>query len=151
MSDAPPNGMPEWERAVRASFASVGFLRLIGATLDRVEMGEVEISLPMRADLAQQHGFGHGGMIATVLDAASGYAAMTTMPPGHEVLSVEFKVNFLNPAVAERFVAIGRVVKSGRTLVVTQGEVRGTSSGGDRKTIAVMQGTMVGRAAGGGS
>jgi len=130
---------------VRASFARVGFLQLIGATMDRVAWGEVDISVAMRPELGQQHGFGHGGLVATILDAASGYAAMTTMPADHEVLSVEFKINFLRPALAERLVARGRVLKTGRTLVVTAGDAVGMASDRSKTLIAVMQGTMIGK------
>lgn len=128
---------------VQASFARVGFLAHIGAVLRRVEAGRVEIELPLRDEVRQQQGYGHGGAVATILDAACGYAALTVMPPGSEVLSVEFKVNLLAPAVGVRLVARGRVVKAGRMLVVTTGECASVGEDGAEKVVGVMQGTMM--------
>ena len=108
---------------VKASFRKQGLMRFLGAKLLRIEPGYCEIELPYREELSQQHGFFHGGGIAAVIDTAGGYAALSLFEPGVEVLTVEFKINFLSPAVGERIFARGEVVKSGRTLVVTKGEV----------------------------
>ncbi len=117
-------------------------MNLIGAELARVEPGVVEIALPFRADLAQQHGYLHAGIVATIADSACGYAAYSLMPPNSEVLSVEFKVNLLRPAKGERFVAVAEVVKSGRTLTVVRADVFGIG-GDERELIATMLGTMI--------
>src|SRR5262245_42969793 len=101
------------EEAVRQSFARQTFLSTIGAALTRVAEGEVEIELPWRADLMQQSGSLHAGVVSAIADTACGYAALTKMPEGSEVLSVEFKVNLLAPATGSRFVARARVVRSG--------------------------------------
>ena len=114
----------------------------LGAELDGVVEGEVRIALLPRPELSQQHGYVHAGVLTTVLDSACGYAALTVAPAGHEVLTVEFKVNFLRPAVADRFVAIGKVIKAGKTLTVCQGEVIG-EHGSRREVIAVMQATII--------
>ena len=90
----------------------------LGARLTRVQLGDVEIALPFREDLTQQNGFLHAGVGASVVDSACGYAALTVMEPGRDVLSVEFKVNMLAPAKGAEFTATGRVARSGRTLVV---------------------------------
>ncbi len=114
----------------------------LGARLVRVAPGEVAIALPFRADLTQQHGFLHAGVVTSVVDSACGYAALTVMQPGVGVLSVEFKVNLLAPATGTEFLAVGRVVRSGRTLVVCAGELR--AIGDERDTVvALMQGTMM--------
>ena len=116
---------------------------LIGAELSRVEPGIVEITLPYRADLAQQHGFLHAGIVTTIADSACGYAAYSLMPPNSEVLSVEFKVNLLRPAKGEVFVALAEVIKSGRTLTVVRADVFGLDQGGRRELVATMLGTMM--------
>ena len=91
---------------------------LIGAAMDRVEPGRVEISVPFRAELSQQHGFFHAGVISTIADSAGGYAGFTLFPAEAGVLTVEFKINLLAAADGERAVAIGEVIRSGRTLTV---------------------------------
>ncbi len=114
----------------------------LGARLERVLPGEVVIALPFRTDLTQQHGFLHAGVGAAVVDSACGYAALTVMEPGAAVLSVEFKVNLLAPAAGTDFLAIGRVVRSGRTLVVCTGELHAMHNERDT-VVALMQGTMM--------
>lgn len=133
---------PDFERRVRDSFARQQFMATLGASLERVMPGEVLIALPFSAALTQQHGFLHAGVVAAVVDSACGYAALTLMEPGAGVMSTEFKVNLLEPAAGNRFVAAGRVVKSGRTLTVCHGELRAVQEQGE-VVVAVMQGTMM--------
>jgi uncharacterized protein (TIGR00369 family) len=135
---------PEYENTVRASFARQRIMNLIGAGLDRVAPGAVDIVLPFREDLTQQRGYVHAGIITTIADSACGYAAYTLMPVGSEVLSVEFKVNLLRPAAGERFVAEGRVVKAGETLTVARCDVFGWA-GEEAKLVATMLATMIAR------
>ena len=92
----------------------------LGAALDRVEPGRVEISCPFRPELSQQHGFFHAGIISTIADSAGGYAAFTLFPAASGVLTVEFKLNLIAPADGERAVAIGEVIRSGRTITVAR-------------------------------
>ncbi|HEV7139307.1 MAG TPA: PaaI family thioesterase [Steroidobacteraceae bacterium] len=127
---------------VRGDAAKQAFLRLIGAELTAVHPGYAEFSLPFREELGQQHGFLHAGVVTTIADVAAGYAAYTLMPPASEVLSVEFKVNLLRPGVGERFVARGKVLKPGRTLMAVQADVFAIAHGGE-KLIASLQGTMI--------
>ncbi|MBI5054461.1 MAG: PaaI family thioesterase [Chloroflexi bacterium] len=133
------------EKAVRASFAKQTFLKTIGAELIGVSAGEVEIELPFRSDLCQQHGFLHAGVVTSIVDTACGYAALSMMPEGSEVLSVEFKINLLSPAVGEKFLARGKVVKAGKTLTFVNGEVLAKNGSGE-KLIATMSATMIARA-----
>src|SRR5215467_8339854 len=114
---------PDFEKAVRQNFTEQPVMTLIGAELSHVAPGLVEISLPFRADLTQQDGFLHAGIITTIADSAAGYAAYTMMPAGSRVLSVEFKVNLMRPARGETFVARAEVVKPGRTLSVVRADV----------------------------
>jgi len=127
---------------VHASFARQTVMATLGATLARVAPGEVEIALPHRADLAQQHGFLHAGVLATILDSACGYAAYSLMPADAAVLSIEFKINLLAPARGERFVARGRVVRAGRNITVCEAE-GWALEGGAEKRVAIMTGTMM--------
>ena len=127
---------------IKQSFAKQTIMGLIGAQLTRVEPGFVEITLPYRSDLAQQHGYLHAGIVATIADSACGYAAYSLMPPNSEVLSVEFKVNLLRPAKGETFVAVAEVIKAGRTLTVVRADVFGVT-GTSRELVATMLGTMM--------
>jgi uncharacterized protein (TIGR00369 family) len=131
---------PDFEAAVRESFAKQSFMSLVGATLIRVEPGEVDIELPFRETLVQQGGLLHGGVVTAIGDTACGYAALTLMPAGAEVLSIEFKVNLLAPATPGRYVASGRVVRAGRTITVCAADV--ASEG---RLVATMIGTFIRR------
>lgn len=133
---------PDFEARVRESFARQRMMRLIGAELAAVRPGHVEIALPFRGDLTQQHDYVHAAAIAAIADSACGYAALSLMAPGLDVLSVEFKVNLLAPAAGERFVAVGRVLRPGKTLTVCAAEVH-AERGETRKLVAAMQATMI--------
>jgi uncharacterized protein (TIGR00369 family) len=113
-------------------------MKTIGARLLRVAPGEVDIELPFRDDLCQQHGFLHGGVVTAVADSACGYAALSLMPPAAAVLTVEFKVNLLAPARGDRFVARGRVLRPGRTLTVCAAEVLAVADGRERPVAAML-------------
>jgi len=142
---------PDFAARVRASFARQGIMGLIGAELVRVEPGLVQIALPFRADLTQQHGFFHAGVTSTIADSAGGYAGYTLFPADSSVLTVEFKINLLAPADGERLLATGRVKRAGRTLTVCELEVEAVK-GGRAKTCAFGLQTlmcMAGRSDGG--
>lgn len=133
---------PNFPHRIRASFNSQGMMRSLHAVLESVHPGEVEIAFPFDAGLTQQHGALHAAALSAAADSACGYAALTLMTPGREVLTVEFKVNFLAPATGERFVAVGRVIRPGRTLTVCAAEVYAERDG-ERRLIAIMQATMI--------
>ncbi len=133
---------PDFETRVRASFSRQKLMIAIGAELTKVSPGEVEISLPYRDDLTQQHGFIHAGIIATIADTACGYAAFSLMPADAAVLTIEYKINLMSPAVGERFLARGRVIRPGKTLSVCAGEVMAHQQG-KGKTVATMLATMM--------
>ena len=136
---------PAFESRIRESFVRQKVMGLIGAVLTRVEPGRVEIELPFRDDLTQQHGFFHAGIVGTIADSAGGYAAYTLMPAGSSVLSVEYKINLLAPADGERLVASGRVVRPGRTLTVCDLEVAVIKAGARTLCARGMQ-TLIGLA-----
>lgn len=131
---------PDFELVVRESFACQTLMSTIGAELTRVAPGEVTIELPFRDGLGQQDGFLHAGVVTAIADTACGYAAQTLMSAGRGVLSVEFKLNLLAPAVGERFIAAATVIRAGRTLTVVRADVH---AGG--KLVATMLGTMIAR------
>jgi uncharacterized protein (TIGR00369 family) len=140
LTPAPPN--PDFEIAVRESFARQSVMATIGARLTRIAPGELSIDLEFRQDLTQQDGFVHAGIVATILDSACGYAAMTLVPAGARVLTVEFKANFLAPARGERVVARASVVRSGRTLTVSQADAFAVTA--EKETlVATMLGTIM--------
>jgi len=132
-----------WQR-IEENFLRQGLLRTLQGELTRVEVGFVDIRIPYAASLSQQHGYLHAAATTAIADSACGYAALTTMPPGDEVLSVEFKVNLLAPAAGVAFTARARVIRGGRTLVVTAADVFAHATVGDEgKLVATMLATMI--------
>jgi uncharacterized protein (TIGR00369 family) len=132
----------EAEARVRGSFARQTIMTTLGAEIAAVRPGEVEIVLPFSDKILQQHEFIHAGAVATIADSACGYAALSVMPRDAAVLTTEFKINLLAPAKGERLRAIGRVVRSGKKLVITLGEVF-AEEGGARKQVALITATMM--------
>jgi uncharacterized protein (TIGR00369 family) len=143
MADFKPSN-PDFAARVHESFAEQEFMNTLDAELAVVLPGEVAIHMPYSYTLTQQDGFLHAGVVTAIADSACGYAAMTLMPEGAEVLSVEFKVNLLSPAVGEGFIAHGEVIKPGRTLTVCRGEVVAIKDG-EEKLVMTMQATMITR------
>jgi uncharacterized protein (TIGR00369 family) len=133
---------PLFAEDIKQSFARQSIMGLIGARLSLVEPGLVEITLPYRKDLTQQNGYLHAGIVTTIADSASGYAAYSLMSAGSEVLSVEFKINLLRPAKGESFLARAEVIKPGKTLTVVRADVFGVWETGPRELVATLQGTM---------
>ena len=135
-----PDGFAE---RVRRSFEAQAFMRTIGARLERVAPGEVDIALERREDLTQQHGYLHAAVLTAIADSACGYAAYSLMPEGSEVLSIEFKTNLLRPAVGRRFVAKARVLRAGRTLTVAAADVFAyEADSGEGRLVTTMLATM---------
>ncbi len=119
---------PNFAARVRESFARQKAMALIGASLKKVDAGEVEIALPWRDDLTQQKGFVHGGILGMIADTACGYAAYSLMPAGGSLVTVEYKMNILKPGRGA-LLAKGRVIRAGRTLTVAQAEVYAEDGG----------------------
>lgn len=134
--------MNDIQERIAVSFTSQGLMATLGARLVSVADGEVQIELPFSTQLSQQHGYVHAGAITSIVDSACGYAALTKAPLDSDVVSAEFKINFVRPAIGERFLAIGKVQTSGKLLTVCTGEVRALS-GTTWKVVAIMQATMV--------
>jgi uncharacterized protein (TIGR00369 family) len=130
------------EQKVRESFGRQALMATIGAELASVTPGTVEIRLPFARKLTQQDGFLHAGVITSILDSACGYAALSVAPENAEVLSVEFKVNLLSPAVGEFFVARAQVKRAGKTLTVCTADAFALNQGNE-KLVATMQATIM--------
>jgi uncharacterized protein (TIGR00369 family) len=136
--------MTDPKNRIAASFQQQGLMHTLGAHLVEVCDGEVHIGLPYSKHLSQQHGYLHAGAVTSIVDSACGYAALTRAPAGHEVVTAEFKINLMRPAVGRRFVAIGRVVNAGRLLTVCTGEVLAYAADNQPpKVVALMQATIV--------
>lgn len=127
---------------VQRDFDRAGLTRHLGARLGEVRSGEVHIHLPYSPNVTQHHGYFHAGATSTIADTAGGFAALTVFKPGHSVLSVEFKINLLAPAQGESLEAVGRVIRSGRTLTVTQVDVYAHQAG-QKTHIALCQQTLI--------
>jgi uncharacterized protein (TIGR00369 family) len=139
---APKPADPGYAERVRASFARQGAMKTLGAQLVAVEPGYCAIALVPRPEVAQQHGYVHAGVVSAIVDSAGGYAGFTLFPHNASVLTVEFKINLLAPAAGERLLAEGFVVKPGRTLAITRGEVHAENHG-RRTLVALMQQTLM--------
>jgi len=134
--------MPGFAERVRQSFERQGAMALIGARLAEVQPGYCAIELTPRPEIAQQHGYVHAGIVSAIVDTAGGYAGYSLFPEDSSVLTVEFKLNLLAPAAGERLIAEGFVIKPGRTLAITRGEVHAEQNG-KRQLIALMQQTLM--------
>ncbi|MFI0717271.1 PaaI family thioesterase [Streptomyces inhibens] len=133
---------PEVQKRIQASFDRQGLMAHLGARITHIGPGCVHIVLPGRPEVTQQHGYFHAGASSAIADSAGGYAAFTLFPKDTEVLTVEYKINLLAPAVGDHIEAVGTVLKPGRTLTVCQLEVFGVQDG-QRKLVANGQQTLI--------
>ncbi len=132
------------QQRITASFNKQGLMHTLGARLALIQAGEVHITVPFSAHLSQQHGYLHAGAVTSIVDSACGYAALTMAPAGYEVVTAEFKINLLRPALGPSFIAIGKVQNAGKLLTVCTGEVRKLDDNGSvGKTVALIQATIV--------
>ena len=133
---------PQKTADILSIFNAQGALKLIGARLIEIDDGVAEFEVEFRPELSQQNGFFHAGIIGTLVDTAGGCAGATQMPPGTNVLTVEFKLNLLAPGDGEKLRARGEIIKSGRTLTIAQGKVFVTKNGAET-LCALMQQTLI--------
>jgi len=133
---------PDYRAVAAATFEAQPAMRTLGISIARMEPGEVDLSMAYSLDLTQQNGFVHGGIITAGLDTACGIAAFTLMPPGSDILTVEFKTNLLAPAKGERFAFRATVVKPGRTLTVCEARAFAEQHGTET-LVATMTGTLM--------
>src|SRR5438067_12088131 len=133
---------PGYAARVKSSFDRQEPMRLIGARIADLGPGFCSIELPFRHDLTQQHGYIHAGIVSAIADSAGGYAGFTLFPAGSSVLTVEYKLNLLAPASGERLIAEAEVIRPGRTLSITRGEVYAEADC-KRTLCAIMQQTLI--------
>jgi uncharacterized protein (TIGR00369 family) len=133
---------PDFEARVRDSFARQPFMAFLGAELGTVAPGYCEIHLPYRPELTQQHGYVHGGALATLADNAAGYAAFSLMPADASVLTVEYKLNIMRPGLGDRMTAKAEVIKAGRTITVVESDVYGVEDGREVMCVTSIQTIM---------
>ncbi len=134
--------MNDLETRIRDSFARQTMMQTLGATLAAVTPGHVIITAPVLPTTLQQHGAGHAGLAFSIGDSAAGYSALSLMPDEAEVMTVEMKINLMSPAVGDRLVAEGRVIRPGRRIMVVAADVWAETAGA-RKHVAMLQGTMI--------
>jgi uncharacterized protein (TIGR00369 family) len=134
---------PEIDKKVRAAFYAQAFMQTAGAEIHNVEFGQAEISAPLGDAFLQHNGVGHAGLTFALGDTAAGFAAATTMTLDGNVLTTEMKINLLAPATGQRLRAIGKVIKPGKRLIVTQADVYCETQGQDPVHIAILMGSMV--------
>lgn len=133
---------PAWEKTSREIFERQSFMRMIGAQIAALSPGACDLELPYRDDLCQQNVYLHGGVITSIADTSCGIASSTLLAPDAGILSVEFKYNMMAPAAGERFLARGRVIRSGRTLTIAESAVFAIK-GGIETEIGRMLATMM--------
>ena len=126
---------PHFEARCRDSFGRQPFMRTIGATIAVLRPGYCEIHLPFRRELTQQHGFIHGGVLASIADSAAGYCAFSLMPADSSILTVEYKLNIVRPGQGEAAIARGRMINPGNSLFVVNADVYMLKDG--RESLAV--------------
>lgn len=134
--------MNDVEARLRGSFAKQTMMQTLGAELEEAAEGRTRIAAPVADHVLQQQGFAHAALAFAIGDSAAGYAALSVLPEGAEVVTVEMKINLLSPAVGDRLVAEGRVIRPGRRIVAVASDVFAEGAQG-RKHIATLLGTMV--------
>ncbi len=132
----------DYAARVRESFARQGFMNYLGAEITNVGPGTVEIEVPFSKNLAQQHGFFHGGVIGTIADNAGGYSSFTLMAATDSVLTVEYKLNIMSPAIGDKLIARGRVLRPGKQITTSQSDIFVVRDGKE-KLCATMLGTFM--------
>ena len=134
--------MTEFENRIRDSFSRQTMMQTLGARLQRIAEGRVAIEAPILPGARQQQGAGHAGLAFSIGDSAAGYSALTLMPADREVMTVEMKINLMSPALGQRLLAEGRVIRAGRRIMVVAADIW-AETGTARKHVAVLQGTMI--------
>jgi uncharacterized protein (TIGR00369 family) len=133
---------PDFDRVVRDSFARQGLMRTLGARIVALEPGLCVIEMDYAPGISQQNGYFHGGAVGAIADSAAGYAAYSLMPAGSDILTVEYKLNLIRPAVPPTLRAEGRVVRAGKTLSVCRADVY-CSADGRVEACALLQSTLM--------
>ena len=134
--------MTDIQTRIRDSFDRQTMMRTLGAQLAQIQPGQVVITAPILPTSLQQQGAGHAGLAFSIGDSAAGYSALSLMPEDVEVMTVEMKINLMSPALGDRLVAEGRVIRPGRRIMVVAADIW-AETGATRKHVAMLQGTMI--------
>jgi uncharacterized protein (TIGR00369 family) len=102
---------------------SRGFIKYCRFEADDVRRGYFQSRVKIEDQHRQQDGFIHAGVMATMADHTAGYAGFTTVGEEIQILTVEFKVNFLKPAHGEALVCRSKVIRGGNTIIISESEV----------------------------
>ncbi|WP_417789940.1 PaaI family thioesterase [Terasakiella pusilla] len=127
---------------VQDAFAKQGFMQHLGVELAELKPGYCELHLPFKPELDQHHGYFHGGAIGALADVSGGFAGFTLLPEGQAMLTVEYKLNIISPGAGEYLKGVGRVIKHGRTLTITQIDVYGVTADGEKHCATAIQTLM---------
>ena len=132
---------PRVDPRIATSFARQGLMTTFGARLLEAHDGLARIEAPIGPAVSQQQGLAHAGLAFALGDTAAGYAALSRLPEGREVVTVEIKINLIAAARGDRLLATGRVVRAGRRVIVVTAEV--AVPGDPPRPVAILQGTMM--------
>ncbi len=133
---------PDFLSRTNLGFRQQAFMVFLGAELTKVAPGAVEIRLPWQEGLSQQHGYFHGGAIGAIADVAGGFAAFTLMGRRESIVTVEYKVNMVAPAIGQTVLARGQVLRAGRQITVAEARLYGVRDGVE-KLCATALGTFM--------
>ena len=133
---------PEIARYIHRDYQTQNLLKSFSAKMTKLSLGHVEIEAPIAEAILNQHGFAHAGFGFSLADTAAGYAAITYLPVGHNILTVESKINYLAPAKGDTLCAVGRVIRPGRRLSVVVADLFAITEKTQQK-IAILQTTMM--------
>ncbi len=134
---------PGFEQRTRENFLSQGFMQTLGAEMSELKPGHCELKVGFTDALAQQHGFFHGGVVASMADVSGGYAAFSLLPADRTNVTVEFKLNLLSPGQGVNLIADATVLKCGRTLTVCRSDVFAVSNDGSQTLCATALATYM--------
>jgi uncharacterized protein (TIGR00369 family) len=127
---------------VQKAFDQQGFMKHLGVEIAEIKPGYCELHLPYKKELDQHHGYFHGGVIGSLADVSGGFAGFSLLPEGKAMLTVEYKLNIIAPGKGDYLKGVGRVVKAGRTLTVTEIDVFGVSGGQEVQCATAIQTLM---------
>lgn len=130
---------PDFEQAVREGFARQPFMDYVGARIAWVRPGGVEIAIPYREQIGQNHGYFHGGVIGALADVCGGFAGFSLLPAGSSVLTAEYKINILAPGLGDELIGRGTVLTAGRTLIFTEARIFVVRDGEEHLCAACLQ------------
>lgn len=102
---------------------SRGFIKHCQFEAEAIRRGYFQSRVRIEEHHRQQDGFIHAGVMATMADHTAGYAAFTTVPEDYQILTIEFKVNFLRPAYGESLLCRSRILREGLQIIIGESEV----------------------------